>query len=125
MTDDDKRIPRKPGSAPRPDTAAVGRPEPAGGQFFDLLAIVVAREEADHDPGRSNPSERKLLALCQRPITVADLVADMELPVDVVRALLTDLATRGTITIAAARPATAQRPASDVLKEVLKALRRQ
>lgn len=120
---EEKRIPRKPMLPPRPNGATAGSSESAG-PFLDLLAIVEARKEACDDPNRSNPQQRKLLALCQRPITVADLVADMELPVEVVRALLADLVSHGTITIAARPQATTEPPASEVLKEVLRALRR-
>lgn len=108
---------------PRPNGATAGSSESAG-QVLDLLAIVEARGEACDDPNRSNPQQRKLLALCQRPVTVADLVADMELPVEVVRALLADLISHGTITIAARPQANAEPPASEVLEEVLRALRR-
>jgi predicted Rossmann fold nucleotide-binding protein DprA/Smf involved in DNA uptake len=91
--------------------------------MLDLLDMVVASAEPDSEPIRLNPVQRKLLTLCQRPVTVADLASDMELPVDVVRALLADLITRGKITVAARRPDAAQPPANDVLKEILKELR--
>ena len=91
--------------------------------MLDLLDMVVASEEPDGDPVRPSLEHRKLLALCQRPVTVADLVADTELPVEVVRALLADLIARGEITIATKQPDGAQPPANDVLKDILKELR--
>jgi Protein of unknown function (DUF742) len=95
----------------------------AADDMLDLLDMVVARGEANGDPAWPSPEHRKLLALCQRPVTVADLTADMELPVEVVRALLADLITVGKITVATKQPDAAQPPANDVLKEILKELR--
>lgn len=60
----------------------------------------------------------RLLTCCQRPITVADLASDLDLPLGVVRILLDDLIGRG---LARVNPSAPSEFASDeaVLRMVL------
>ena len=41
------------------------------------------------------PEHLRLLARCRRPVTVADLASDMDLPLGVVRVLIDDLRDKG------------------------------
>ncbi len=119
---------RRRGSGPvvRPYAVTGGRTEPADGEVLDLLAVVTATghpgEAADRDPASLTPEHRRILSLCQRQITVADIAADTTLPVGVVRVLLADLTVQGAITVVRQRPA-GQRTGSDVLQEILNGLR--
>ena len=82
------------GPVVRPYAVTGGRTEPADGEVLDLVAVVVAvgrDSEAGDDPIRQTPEHRKILRLCQRPVTVADIASDTALPVGVVRVLLGDL----------------------------------
>ena len=116
---------RDSGPVVRPYAVTGGRTEPADGEVLDLLTVVVASgqpSEADNDPMRRTPEHRKILGLCQRPVTVADIASDTGLPVGVVRVLLADLILLGAITVVRPRPA-GQAPGNDVLKEILNGLR--
>jgi hypothetical protein len=114
---------RDSGPVVRPYAVTGGRTEPAGGEVLDLLAVVVQSgrpAEAD-DHLRLTPEHRRILGLCQRPVTVADIAADTALPAGVVRVLLGDLTQRGEIAVVRKRPA-GQQPGNDVLKEILNGL---
>jgi hypothetical protein len=63
-----------------------------------------------------------VLGLCHRQITLADLAADIALPLGVVRVLLADLTQLGAITVVRQRPPD-QRTGNDVLQEILNGLR--
>ena len=65
---------------------------------------------------------RRLLGLCRRQITLADLAADIALPLGVVRVLLADLTQLGAITVVRQRPPD-QQTGNDVLQEILNGLR--
>jgi len=91
---------------------------------LDLISVVVA---AGPPPTaarsrRLGPEHRKLIGLCQEPMTVADAAADMALPLGVVRVLLADLLQQKLITL---QPRRAARPQAspDLLREVLNGLR--
>jgi uncharacterized protein DUF742 len=125
VSPDGKWARRDSGPVVRPYAVTGGRTEPADGEVLDLIAVVVASDMAggaDDDPMRRAPEHRRILGLCQRPVTVADIASDTALPVGVVRVLLADLILQGVITVVRNRP-TAQLPGNDVLKEILNGLR--
>jgi hypothetical protein len=101
-----------------------GRTEPADGEVLDVIAVVVAMPggDTDDDPQRRTPEHRRILALCQRQATVADIAAGTSLPLGVVRVLLSDLILSGAVTVLRQRPA-GVRPGNDVLQEILNGLR--
>lgn len=123
MSADGKWIDRDAGPVVRPYALTGGRTEPAG-EVLDLIAIVVASGQAagDDDPIDLSPEHRRILGLCRRPATVADVASDTALPVGVVRILLADLIVSGRLTVRPARPA-GEQPSTDLLKEVLHGLR--
>jgi hypothetical protein len=120
----DKWRRRDSGPVVRPYAVTGGRTEPAGGQVLDLLAVVVAtgRNARSDDPAKLTPEHRRILGLCGRQITVADIAADTALPVGVVRVLLADLTAQGAVTVVRKRPS-GQRTGNDVLQEILNGLR--
>jgi hypothetical protein len=122
---DGKWVRRDPGPVVRPYAVTGGRTEPADGEVLDLIAVVVAigSDSGDgDDPIRQTPEHRKILRLCQRPVTVADIASDTALPVGVVRVLLADLILQEAVRVVRNRPAV-QLPGNDVLKEILNGLR--
>ena len=122
---DGKWVRRDLGPVVRPYAVTGGRTEPADGEVLDLVAVVVANgkdSEAGDDPIRQTPEHRKILRLCRRPVTVADIASDTALPVGVVRVLLADLILEEAVRVVRNRPA-AQLPGNDVLKEILNGLR--
>jgi hypothetical protein len=114
---------RNSGPVVRPYAVTGGRTEPADGEVLDLIAVVVATGlPAGSDSERPSPEHRRILALCEQQITVADLAADTALPVGVVRVLIADLTMQGAVTVVRQRP-TDQRSEKNVLQEILDGLR--
>ena len=122
---DGKWVRRDLGPVVRPYAVTGGRTEPADGEVLDLVAVVVAIGKdggLTDDLIRRTPEHRKILRLCQRPVTVADIASDTALPVGVVRVLLADLILQEAVRVVRNRPAV-QLPGNDVLKEILNGLR--
>jgi hypothetical protein len=127
MPADDKWRPRNAGRVVRPYAVTGGRTEPVDGEPLDLLAVVVAvRQRPDtseaNDGLRLAPEHRRILAVCRRRITVADVAADVDLPVGVVRVLLADLIQDGAVIVMRQRPA-GEQASNDTLQEILNGLR--
>ena len=104
----------------RPYAVSRGRTR-GSGEMLDLLAVVVGRAPARSDRLWLDPEHVRLLNLCRRPVTVADLASDVGLPLGVVRVLLGDLQHRGLITV---RPSQTRAYAHDerILRTVLNEL---
>lgn len=114
---------RDAGLVVRPYAVTGGRTEPGTGEVLDLMAVVVATGQTAADNGGPlTPEHRRILGLCEREATVADLAAETSLPVGVVRVLLADLTMRGAVTVVRQGPA-AGRAGNDVLQEILNGLR--
>jgi hypothetical protein len=91
---------------------------PAPGAYVGLIDTVVAEARPAPPAGaRLNPEHRRILSRCDQPITVVDLASDTNLPVGVVRVLLSDLTQWGAITVLSAPrgPVTNERLLRDVL----------
>jgi Protein of unknown function (DUF742) len=123
MDGEGKWVDRDTGPVVRPYALTGGRTEPAGGQVLDLITVVSAgRLRGPADPLRLSPEHRRILGLCWRPATVADVASDTGLPIGVVRVLLADLIQQGQIRVLPQRPA-GEQPSTELLKEVLHGLR--
>jgi hypothetical protein len=112
---------RNAGPVVRPYALTAGRTRPSG-PAIDLVALVCA---IGSEPGSELELEhehRRVLQLCQRPISVADLAATLDLPLGVIRILVADLRERGFVSVKAPTPI----GLSDmrILKEVADALRK-
>ncbi|MER6997648.1 DUF742 domain-containing protein [Streptomyces sp. NPDC000410] len=110
----------------RPYAMTGGRTKPGPSNVrFDLIALVAVDTDA---VGRAEdsllgPEHRALLALCRAETqSVAELAADADLPVGVVRVLLGDLLEAGYVTVSRPVPA-AQLPDAKILREVIEGLR--
>jgi len=124
MGAESKWVDRNAGPVVRPYAVTGGRTEPAEGEVLDLITIVVeaGRGRVDADPIDFSPEHRRIVTLCRRPATVADVASDTALPLGVVRVLLADLIQSGRIKVLPQRPA-GQQPSTDLLREVLHGLR--
>ncbi|MEU3821338.1 DUF742 domain-containing protein [Streptomyces sp. NPDC030392] len=109
----------------RPYAMTGGRTRPgAGTARFDLIALVAAAPEPPTaDDLLLGPEHRVLMALCRTATqSVADLAAESDLPVGVVRVLLGDLLEAGLVTVHRPVPA-AELPDEQILREVINGLR--
>jgi hypothetical protein len=99
-----------------------GRARPTS-EAFDLIAVIDAGDVNEESSPDRSPEHAAILALCRAaPRSVADIAADSDLPVGVVRVLLGDLLDDGHISVS--RPVVpAQLPDERILREVIDGLR--
>jgi hypothetical protein len=109
------------GPVVRPYALIGGLARPSG-ERLDLIDMVRAVRRGAHEPADLSPEQAELLQRCQMPTPIAELAADLDLPVGVIRILAGDLHARGLVTIHRAHPAAF----SDlkILQEVVDGLRR-
>lgn len=110
----------------RPYAMTGGRTEPGpGAANFDLIALVTFDDTASGsaEDALLGPEHRTLLTLCRSETqSVAELSADADLPVGVVRVLLGDLLESGYVRVSRPVPP-AQFPDERILREVINGLR--
>jgi hypothetical protein len=109
------------GPVVRPYAMTRGRTRPTSGEF-DLIALVVATQPASAVIVGLEPEHIAIMKLCQRPLSVAEVSAHLDLPVGIVRVLLGDLLDKGLILTRGPKPA-AQPHSQRVLKAVIDGLR--
>jgi hypothetical protein len=108
------------GPVVRPYAMTGGRTRPSSGEF-DLIALIVAIQPAAVVGGELGPEQAAIIELCQRPTSVAEISAHLDLPVGIVRVFLGDLLDSGFILTREPRRAThANEP---VLRAVINGLR--
>ena len=118
---DNQWLDRDAGPVVRPYALTGGRTRPTG-ESFDLLALVVSNDSNSFDDLLLEPEYLEVMRQCREPKPVADLASDLDLPLGVVRILLSDMRERGLVTI---RPPARNRLTDpQVLKDVADALRR-
>ena len=108
------------GPVVRPYALTQGRTRHTG-ESFDLVATVRATH-AFAAPGSLAPEHLSVLQLARVPTTVADIAADVDLPLGVVRVILADLRELGLIVISVPT-VMAERVDKHTLREVLNGLR--
>ncbi|MET9698714.1 DUF742 domain-containing protein [Streptomyces sp. NPDC006529] len=113
------------GPVVRPYAMTRGRTSHAGQHRLDLIALVVAEAAAD-DPVWDmtlSPEHAHILGLCkERPQSVAELAADVDLAVGVVRVLIGDLVDDHLVHVTRPVPP-AELPDESILREVIDGLR--
>ena len=119
----DRWLDREAGPVVRPYAVTKGRTgEAASIDLIDIVVAVAGAQAAAAPAGRLRlgPEHRQILARCRRASAVVDLASDMDLPVGVVRVLLSDLREHGLIRVLAGPrgPVTNNR----ILREVLDGL---
>ncbi|MER6692593.1 DUF742 domain-containing protein [Streptomyces minutiscleroticus] len=113
------------GPVVRPYAMTRGRTSTAGQHRLDLIAVVVAQPhaagaEADH---ALSPEHLDIVGLCRdTPRSVAELAAELDLPVGVVRVLIGDLAEEDMVRVKRPVPP-AELPDESVLRDVIDGLR--
>ncbi|GAA3488845.1 MULTISPECIES: DUF742 domain-containing protein [Streptomyces] len=89
---------------------------------FDLVTLVVA--ESAPTPGMQS-EHAAILRMCDYPVAVVEIAAELGLPVSITRILLADLLGTGRISARHPRaaPAAAELPEPELLEQVLVGLR--
>jgi Protein of unknown function (DUF742) len=109
------------GPVVRPYALTGGRTRPTG-ETFDLLALVCAVRGSSLDLSQIEPEQLTVLGRCRVPTPAVDLASDLDLPLGVIRILISDLRERGLVTIH--RPAPVGLTDLQILKDVADGLRR-
>ncbi|WP_377273980.1 DUF742 domain-containing protein [Peterkaempfera sp. SMS 1(5)a] len=105
----------------RPYAVTRGRTGTAG-QSFDLIAQITAQVPAGVEPP-VGPEQAEILDLCRAgPLSVAEIAAEVDLPLGVVRVLLGDLLDASCIRVGRPVPP-ALLPDEQILREVINGLR--
>ncbi|OLF05040.1 hypothetical protein BLA60_38045 [Actinophytocola xinjiangensis] len=87
---------------------------------LDLITLVVAvREPA----GDLEPESLRILRVCQAPMSVVEVAAHVNLPLQVVKVLLSDLITQNLMIYRSAGPS-AEAPSPQILQAVLDGIRK-
>lgn len=116
---------REAGPIVRPYAMTRGRTRPRD-VVVDLVTIVVATGRTPGDRVWLSREQRRLLELCRRPSTPADLASETDLPFRVVQILLEDLHQYGLVEVVPQTDPDEQtdRPDPRILMRVLDELRR-
>ncbi|OIJ65551.1 DUF742 domain-containing protein [Streptomyces mangrovisoli] len=113
------------GPVVRPYAMTRGRTSHAGQHRLDLIAVVVTEEDAD-DAGADHslsPEHVDIVDLCRdTPQSVAELAAELDLPVGVVRVLIGDLVDGELVHVKRPVPP-AELPDESILRDVISGLR--
>jgi hypothetical protein len=118
---EDRWLDQDAGPIVRPYALIGGRTRPSG-ESFDVVSMVTAVRGSPADIDGLEPEHLALLRLCRLPTSVADLAADLDLPLGVVRILLSDLWQRRLIAVH--HPAPTRLADPQLLREVADGLRR-
>src|SRR5215470_12059499 len=110
------------GPVVRPYALTRGRTRPRG-EVLDLIALVTAVRSVEVDQVSLSPEHLALLSMCRLPASVADLTADLDLPLGVIQVLLADLRSLQLIAVYHPTPPT-QLPDMQILRKVADDLRR-
>ena len=93
----------------------------ARGRRLDLVTILAGTGNPVPHRVRLTPEQLRMLALCRRPTTVADIASDMALPLGVIEVLADDLMDLGLVAVT--RPAPDGRPDLETLRRIRDELR--
>ncbi len=117
---DDRWLDRDAGPVVRPYALTGGRTRPS--ETFDVVTMITTVRGRRADLRQLEPEHVKLLRLCRLPTSVADLAADMDLPLGVIQILLSDMRDQGLIAVHHPVPKRVHDP--QLLREVADGLRR-
>ncbi|KUO21321.1 DUF742 domain-containing protein [Streptomyces dysideae] len=105
----------------RPYTVSNGRTQPSA--HFDLLTLVMATGVRPQT--YLGPDYDQVLALCDAPVSVAEVAAHLRLPAVITKVLLSDLVTHQALALRSPRPVEAASPTDrNLLEAVLHGLRK-
>lgn len=98
MTDDELWVDDHAGPVVRPYAITRGRTRHTRGEF-DIISLVTAVKSPTSLDLGLGPEHTSIIRLCDRPQSVAELSAYLELPLGTIRVMLGDLLERGLVQI--------------------------
>ncbi|MEV0125921.1 DUF742 domain-containing protein [Streptomyces sp. NPDC050703] len=114
------------GPVVRPYAMTRGRTTSPGQHRLDLIAVVIAETQVpgDHDADQTlSPEHVDIVELCRdTPQSVAELAAELDLPIGVVRVLIGDLVDDELVHVTRPVPP-AELPDESILRDVISGLR--
>ncbi|MGW3288946.1 DUF742 domain-containing protein [Streptomyces sp. NPDC001002] len=113
------------GPVVRPYAMTRGRTSSPGQHRLDLIAVVLTEAQADDPEGDStlSPEHVDIVDLCRdTPQSVAELAAELDLPIGVVRVLIGDLVNGEFVHVTRPVPP-AELPDESILRDVISGLR--
>jgi DNA-directed RNA polymerase specialized sigma24 family protein len=115
------------GPVVRPYAMTRGRTSHAAEGRLDLIALVIAESRSEdaeaHADHTLSPEHLDIVGYCQvQPMSIAELAADLDLPVGVVRVLVGDLLDAELVHVSRPVPL-AELPDAGILREVISRLR--
>ncbi|MEU7256877.1 DUF742 domain-containing protein [Streptomyces rimosus] len=113
------------GPVVRPYAMTRGRTSTEAEERLDLIALVIAedRQEDPLDDQTLSPEHVDIVGLCRdAPLSVAELAAELDLPLGVVRVLIGDLLDAELVHVSRPVPP-AELPDEKILREVIDGLR--
>jgi hypothetical protein len=105
----------------RPYAMTRGRTRPAN-RDLDMITLVVAAKD-EIDTVALDTDYVTILQMCRQPMSIAELAAHMDVPIVVVKVLLSDLVERGEV-IARTPARNVKAPDLNLLQAVLDGVRR-
>lgn len=93
------------GPVVRPYAMTRGRTQPSRGRFNVISLVLATAASASLDVGMG-PEHLAIVRMCQRPLSVAEVAAHLDLPLGTVRVLLGDLLERKLVQVREPQPAT-------------------
>ncbi len=110
-----------PGPIVRPYTLTGGRTRSDAEEAFDLVSLIETTAGPVLPTMDLGPEHLKIRHICARPLSVAEVASELDLPVDVVRVLLGDLLGQRLIHLRRVA-ASSQLPDVGLLEEVIDGL---
>lgn len=104
----------------RPYAVSRGRTRPTRHDLEMITLIVSMTTELDID---MDPEYGRIVHICQRPLSIAEVAAMLDLPLVVVKILISDLIDRGHV-IFRSPPQTSDVPKMELLQAVLDGIRK-
>ncbi|WP_052847280.1 DUF742 domain-containing protein [Streptomyces avicenniae] len=90
---------------------------------FALISLIVARSEHRTEDGHLEPEAQQILELCRaRAVAIAEIAAQLDLPVSVVKVLCGDLLNDSLILVQAP-PGPEDQPDLELIERVIRGLR--
>ena len=120
-TTEDRWVDDHAGPVVRPYAVTRGRARPIRGKF-DLISLVIATRSALSLEVGLGPEHLAIVGLCQRPLSVAEVAAHLDLPLGTIRVLLGDLLERDLVEVREPQQGTAL-PDDSVYEAVINGLR--